>query len=187
MKNLQKSLMSSIMLLPLVSWAGDDDPCGIKLRVSQPVGWGQQQRVQAVETITATSIISKSAQGDYQAGQSVTLLPGFQAKHGSLFTAQARACECGSGELERNQLTLTAYPNPFVESTVIRYRLTEGSPVTLTLLNEQGQLITTLVSETQEAGVHEYTYRDSSLRESVYLYALRTKEGLVTKRLVKGH
>ena len=188
MKKLQILLSGSILLLPLLSWAGDDDPCGVKLQIAKQINWGQVQRLRAGETITATNLISSTAQGDYKAGNSISLLPGFHAERGSLFAAQVHPCDCNPIGAEANHLSLTAYPNPFVESTVIRYRLTDASPVNLTLLDEQGQPIKVLVSETsQEAGVYEYKYRNSSLQESVYLYSLQTNKGVITKRLVKGH
>lgn len=181
-------LCSTMLLPPVIFATGIDDPCGVKLQMSQKIAWGEIQRSRAVETLVATNIVARAAQGDYEAGRSITLLPGFTAEQGSTFTAQIKSCSCDQVELEGNQLKLTAYPNPFVESTIIRYQLTEASPVNLTLVDEQGQTVAVLVSEAnQEAGLHEYKYRNRSLQESVYLYSLRTKHGVITKRLVKAH
>jgi trimeric autotransporter adhesin len=46
----------------------------------------------AVQTITATNQVQSTGSVTYQAGQAVTLLPGFQAKAGSVFTAQIGGC-----------------------------------------------------------------------------------------------
>lgn len=139
----------------------------------------------------ATNVIDANAQADYQAGRSVTLLPGFSAERGATFSAVVQSCSCDKGlltvaESDADRLRLTAYPNPFTESTVIRYRLAEASPVNLSLLNEQGQVLEVLVNDAlQEAGLHEYTYRNGSAPAAVYLYSLRTSQGVVSKRLLK--
>lgn len=188
MKKIRILIIGSIIVLPSLTWAGDDDPCGPTVRMAKQINLGQVKRLRAGETITATNLISSAAQGDYKAGNSIALLPGFHAERGSVFAAQVHPCDCNPVGVESNHLSLTAYPNPFIESTVIRYQLTDASPVSLTLLDEQGQLVKVLVSEAnREAGVYEYTYRNSSLRESVYLYSLKTSNGVITKRLVKGH
>jgi hypothetical protein len=189
MKNVNKILWGSIMILRATDgWAEEGDPCGVKIRITQQIAWGQTQRLQAIETLIATNTVENAAQGDYQAGRSITLLPGFTAKQGSTFTAQVKPCPCDQTELEGSRLTLTAYPNPFIESTVIRYQLHEATPVQLTVVDEQGRVVEVLADDkSQEVGAHEYTYRNASLPEAVYLYSLRTKEGVITRRLVKSH
>jgi hypothetical protein len=141
--------------------------------------------------MTALNVIDRDARADYQAGRSITLLPGFKAEAGATFAAQVKSSSCEQFtalKAEESQLTLTAYPNPFVESTVIRYRLQQASPVYLSILDEQGKVVEVLVDgKSQEAGLHEFTYRNSSLSESLYLYSLRTKAGVITKRLLKGN
>jgi|SRR5919202_2346351 hypothetical protein len=181
---------SAFILSSVIGRAEADDPCGAKLRVTQRIFRGESRVSQAIETLIATNLVDRDAQGDFQAGKSITLLPGFNAEQGSTFTAQVKSCSCeqGASFLEGGRLTLTAYPNPFVESTILRYRLTEASPVNLTILNQKGEQIDVLVNETsQEAGVYEFKYSNASLPESAYLYSLRTKKGVVTKRLIKGH
>jgi hypothetical protein len=191
MKKLKVVLLGSLFVLPaLPGWADSEGPCGLKLQLTERINRGETRQSRAIETLTATNLVANESQADYQAGKSVTLLPGFKAEQGSVFTAQVKACSCSENlaAMESEKLTLTAYPNPFVESTIIRYRLMESSPVKLTVLNEQGQLIDVLVNGTQqEAGLHEITYSNPSLLEKVYLYSLRTKQGVVTKRLLKNH
>lgn len=185
------TFFSLLVMYAMPGSASSDDPCGNKLQLTQRINRGESRLSQAVETLSASNVISREAQAEYQAGHSVTLLPGFSAEQGATFVAQVKTCDCEKNvyagvNLEANRLTLTAYPNPFTEKTVIRYRLTKASPVNLSLLNEQGQTVDVLLNgEVQEAGLHEYTYRNASLHTMVYLYSLRTNQGTVSKRLVK--
>ncbi len=50
------------------------------------------------------------------------------------------------------------YPNPFNPSTTFSYSLANESNVTLTLFNIKGQKIRTLVSEEQNAGLHQVNW-----------------------------
>ncbi len=47
------------------------------------------------------------------------------------------------------------YPNPFNPLTTIRFSLKEAGEVSLTVINMQGQIVRTLVSNKMEAGIHE--------------------------------
>ena len=191
MKKTTVAWLCGILIMPSLNvFAEDDNPCGITLRLTRQISYGESQKSQAIKTMVATNIIDRDAKADYQAGQSITLMPGFSAERGASFTAQVKSCSCDQNSLfteaDVNQLTLTAYPNPFVETTVIRYRLSEASPVNLSLFNEQGKIVDVLVNnEIQEAGLHEYTYRNSTATTMIYLYSLKTKKGEVSKRLIK--
>ena len=192
MKKLNTMLLGSMIILQATDgWAKEDDPCGHTLKMTKRIERGATNYSQAIETMTALNVIDRDARADYQAGRSITLLPGFKAEAGATFAAQVKSSSCEQFtalKAEESQLTLTAYPNPFVESTVIRYRLQQASPVYLSILDEQGKVVEVLVDgKSQEAGLHEFTYRNSSLSESLYLYSLRTKAGVITKRLLKGN
>ncbi|QJW89655.1 T9SS type A sorting domain-containing protein [Spirosoma taeanense] len=193
MVKLNSVLLSGLFLIPSAAgWAGTEDPCAVTLRLTQRISRGETRQPQAIQTLVATNVVDREALASYQAGRSLTLLPGFSAEQGSVFTAEVKSCTCNplpSADLaaeSENRLTLTAYPNPFTETTVIRYRLTEASAVSLSLLDEQGRAVDMLISgEMQEAGLHEYTYRNASSPAMVYLYSLRTNQGVTTKRLIK--
>jgi hypothetical protein len=60
------------------------------LRIQLGYENAEQHLEQAVETIIATSKIGKVANVEYRAGQSVTMLPGFDAQKGSVFLAQVK-------------------------------------------------------------------------------------------------
>jgi hypothetical protein len=71
------------------------------------------------------------------------------------------------------------YPNPFNPSTLIPFRLKERSYVKLRVYNIQGELVSTLVNETKEAGYYEIEFYGQSalpgadrLTSGIYLYKL---------------
>ena len=55
-------------------------------------------------------------------------------------------------------LELNNYPNPFSESTVISYQLTESSKTTLKIYDMSGHEVQTLVNEKQPAGEHSVVW-----------------------------
>ncbi|MCB0375725.1 MAG: hypothetical protein KDD04_07385, partial [Sinomicrobium sp.] len=61
-----------------------------------------------------------------------------------------------------------AYPNPFSEFTTIGYELAETSEIKITVLDMSGRRVKTLVSKTQEKGMHQVVwYRDNQQGGSV--------------------
>lgn len=64
------------------------------------------------------------------------------------------------------------YPNPFNPATVIRYEVPEPMTVKLQVFNILGQLVSTLIDQSQPAGYHEVTFNASSLPSGVYVYRL---------------
>lgn len=65
------------------------------------------------------------------------------------------------------------YPNPFNNSTKIKYNLDRTGFTTLKVFNSLGQEITTLVSETQDKGVYEIDFKADNLSSGIYFYQLR--------------
>lgn len=66
------------------------------------------------------------------------------------------------------------YPNPFRQTTTLRYELAQPQPVTLTVYDVRGRQIATLVNDTQAAGMHEATFDATNLPPGLYLYRLST-------------
>lgn len=185
-KTLLTATICSLVLSGVKVHAEDDTPCGKTVHLVQQVNSGQIQKATATATITATNTLLPNARAAYQAGQSITLLPGFVAEQGAAFTAHISDCFCDQLNSEAKGLSVTAYPNPFVESTTVQYKLSNASPVSLRILDEQGKLIDILVdNEQQEVGMHEYTYRSKSSLVMNYFFSLRTNQGIATKRITK--
>ena len=64
------------------------------------------------------------------------------------------------------------YPNPFNPSTVISYTLPEKVNVNIAIYNSLGELILTLVNQTQEAGVYHKEFNASSFSSGTYIYRI---------------
>ena len=81
------------------------------------------------------------------------------------------------------------YPNPFNPSTRIRYDLREETHVSLTVYDMLGKQITSIVSESQSAGVRTVIWdgTDASGRNvsaGVYLYRIQAGTFTETRKMV---
>lgn len=76
------------------------------------------------------------------------------------------------------------YPNPFNPSTTIRYFLSEGGAVELTVYNLLGKKITTLVNHYQAAGGHKILFSNKDIASGIYIYILKTKDYVAKRKMV---
>ncbi|MBN1480281.1 exo-alpha-sialidase [candidate division KSB1 bacterium] len=75
-------------------------------------------------------------------------------------------------------------PNPFNNSTTIRYVLPEPCFVSLDIYNIRGERITTLVNEKQARGDYRVQWQATNVASGVYLYRLQAGDYIEMKRLV---
>ena len=64
------------------------------------------------------------------------------------------------------------FPNPFTDTTTIRYQIHEPEPVTMEVFDVAGRLITTLVDRNHIPGIYEVTYRADKLTSGNYVVRL---------------
>ncbi len=76
------------------------------------------------------------------------------------------------------------YPNPFNPSTKIDYELPQRSDVQITIYNILGKKMTTLVSETQEAGYKSVVWDASNVASGMYFYQIISEDFIQTKKMV---
>ncbi|MFQ5605449.1 MAG: FlgD immunoglobulin-like domain containing protein, partial [bacterium] len=81
------------------------------------------------------------------------------------------------------------YPNPFNPSTIISYQLSAVSDVELTIYNQLGQEIRTLVNARKPAGTFqiEWNGRDrvgKQVASGVYLYRLKAGSFVQVRKMV---
>ncbi len=76
------------------------------------------------------------------------------------------------------------YPNPFNPSTTIHYSLSKPGYVSLTIHNNLGQTMGTLVEQHQEAGEYRLRWDALDIPSGIYFYRLQTGEFRDTKRMI---
>jgi hypothetical protein len=76
------------------------------------------------------------------------------------------------------------YPNPFNPSTTIKFSIPEKSTVQLTVYNQIGELIQTLVNEDKFAGTYEIEFNGQNMASGVYFYQIKANNFVSTKKLV---
>lgn len=85
---------------------------------------------------------------------------------------------------------LQNFPNPFNPGTRITYRLKGRTKVSVDIYNLRGELVTTLVDDVQNAGVHDVVWdgKDSSGNSTptgIYVARMRTPRAAVTLKMLK--
>ena len=76
------------------------------------------------------------------------------------------------------------YPNPFNSSTVIPFTLDCTGRVTMTIYNQLGQEISTIIDNQLSAGNYQVNWDASQFSSGVYLITLETNEGIQQTRKV---
>ena len=66
------------------------------------------------------------------------------------------------------------YPNPFNPTTIIRYGLPKESSVKVIVFNILGEMVITLVDNTQIAGYYEVNFNASNMASGVYIYSIQS-------------
>jgi len=81
---------------------------------------------------------------------------------------------------------VTVYPNPFSGSTSISYTLKNDAAVSLIIYNELGEIVETLVSAEQQAGLYNYAFNasENNFNNGVYLLKVMVDETSSLKRIV---
>ena len=87
---------------------------------------------------------------------------------------------------ERGAGSSSFYPNPAAATTQLEYEVKKAGPVSVDLLDKDGNKLRTLLAETQqEKGGHSQALDLSDLPAGTYFYKITTKSGTQTKRFVK--
>jgi hypothetical protein len=78
------------------------------------------------------------------------------------------------------------YPNPFNPTTTISFDVLHDNPVTLMVYNAQGQLVTTLLNNSQRAtGRHTLSFDATNLPSGLYFYTVKMgNEFTATKKML---
>jgi len=76
------------------------------------------------------------------------------------------------------------YPNPFNPITTIQYELPQRTDVKIAIYDLLGREVTTLLSETQEAGYKSVQWNASNVPNGMYFYQIRAGEHVQTRKMV---
>lgn len=91
----------------------------------------------------------------------------------------------GISDNEANPTLLNQnFPNPFQTTTNIRFELSKPHLVTLTIYNQLGQAISTLVDEKLDAGIHTYQWNAGNYHRGIYYYSLQVENMKYTKKMI---
>ncbi|MCP4581018.1 MAG: T9SS type A sorting domain-containing protein, partial [candidate division Zixibacteria bacterium] len=95
----------------------------------------------------------------------------------------------GLTSIEDNQpvpreFDVCAYPNPFNAQTTISYTLTEPSEVTLEIYDILGNLVETLVDQSQPAGHHQISWHANDVSSGMYFYKIQVGDRAEIDKLV---
>jgi uncharacterized protein (DUF1501 family) len=79
------------------------------------------------------------------------------------------------------------YPNPANESTTITFKMNNTNHVNLSLLDNSGRVVKTLLNEQREEGEHSVSVTVADLPAGIYLYKLKTGFLNETKKMIVAH
>ena len=154
--------------------------------ISKAIAGGIVSQHKAVETLVATNRIDKGASVLYQAGQSITLQPGFTAQAGAVFEAMVAPVNSQRPGSDVPGLSVRAYPNPFQDKTTLDYNLPIDGKVNHELRDMKGQLLREMLGDDVEsAGRHQTQFDGTNLPTGTYLYRIQVGKQSQIIRLLK--
>lgn len=86
--------------------------------------------------------------------------------------------------LEKGYFLKQNYPNPFNPSTVIQYQLPFQSRVRIIVSNGLGNIVSVLIDEIKNAGIHECRFNAETLSSGIYYYQIFAGNFIETKKMI---
>lgn len=94
------------------------------------------------------------------------------------FTGTGTNLESDFAEVPEGYALAQNYPNPFNPSTQIKFEIADNANVTLTVYDMLGRVVANLVNTRLQAGTHFYNFDAKNLSSGIYLYELKTDNGV---------
>ncbi|MBK7684518.1 MAG: T9SS type A sorting domain-containing protein [Bacteroidetes bacterium] len=89
-------------------------------------------------------------------------------------------------ELDGNKIQASNYPNPFNQTTTIKYNVPENATlVNIIIFDANGNVLKTLVNETKSVGDYEIVFNGLDLSNGVYFYQVNIGNVVGTKKMIK--
>ena len=139
--------------------------------------FGNQQQAANAYILFALGVASESSLQDPTVG-SYFLLDDLNFDMVSALDDQASAGTPDVFSLAQN------YPNPFNPATTISFSLPSADKAVLTIYNNVGQVVRTLLDENLAAGVHQVSFDAASLPSGLYFYKLEAGSYKSVKRMM---
>ncbi|MDD3080066.1 MAG: T9SS type A sorting domain-containing protein [Paludibacter sp.] len=165
----------------------------------------------ASNSISANSKITTGSKIEYNAGNSIELLPGFEVETGAEFSAYIGECDLSttsslkSAKIENNEsynmynetiidsieksdiFSLMVYPDPFTEYVSFKYYIEEKSHVTIKIFDCNGTLVSVIVdNDLREIGWYNDNFGKSNLSPGIYLYSIMIGEKSKAGKIIKN-
>lgn len=136
----------------------------------------EQQRLFVIPHLDCVVVIN----GDFASSDTI-----FKEVLSTINGATMVVTDSPADQLESNGFnSFENYPNPFNQSTTIKYNLSKPNHVSLKIYNTNGQEIETLVNDFQMLGEHEITWDSKGLPRGIYTCKIQADEFLEIKKLV---
>ncbi|MBZ0246461.1 MAG: S8 family peptidase [Cyclobacteriaceae bacterium] len=188
-------------------------PCPPSLNITMAINAGTRNTATvyaASDNINASNIINSGTDIIYSAGNTVTLLPGFEVKPSNTFRAVTTGCISGNiggrvrngqsepikiayepiSEIEESieKEIVIVSPNPFDNNITFEYYIKEDSKVTLQIFDLTGKIVATLVdNDPKIKGIHHENFGGDYLLNGIYIFRMRTNSSVLTGRIIKSN
>lgn len=94
------------------------------------------------------------------------------------FTGEGTSLDSDFANIPDGYALAQNYPNPFNPSTQIKFEIADNANVTLTVYDMLGRVVANLVNTRLQAGTHFYNFDAKNLSSGIYLYELKTDNGV---------
>jgi hypothetical protein len=90
----------------------------------------------------------------------------------------------GEGDVPEEYSLMQNYPNPFNPNTTIQFSIPEEGFVSLDVFNALGEKVSTLVSDSFNAGTYRYDWNAADLPSGIYFYRLKSNSFSISKKMI---
>ncbi len=87
-------------------------------------------------------------------------------------------------QINNSYRLFNAFPNPFNNTTKIRYQVPDNSLVVIKIYNALGEELEVLVSEEKSAGTFDVGFNATNLSSGIYFYQIRAGNFVDTKKMI---
>jgi hypothetical protein len=88
-------------------------------------------------------------------------------------------------EEETGNFMVTAYPNPFSYSFVLRYAISEASDILIRVYSQTGQMVKAIEYKDKQAGLYHESIISNELSAGIYICEVISNKGVKTIKLIK--